>query len=148
MGFLTNCLIAVGLAAAAAATNMEDPSELDRAIQATITKYPGQHESIWSTVSNALSAMDFVRAPVFRHPTRTYNFLRNSNFEALVGSFVGQVTTNKCRHCVRGFGPWEECIAVQGYFGGACTNCHMNNTSNRCSLSKFTAQNYTYNNHN
>jgi hypothetical protein len=61
----------------------------------------------------------------------------NSNYEASLADQRGSPPPRPCTHCShpsRPGGPFTVCIVLAGFFGGACTNCKVNNTASRCSL--------------
>ena len=60
-----------------------------------------------------------------------------SNYEACLADQRGMPPPLQCKHCShpsRPGGPFTECVVLTGFFGGACTNCKVNNTASRCSL--------------
>ncbi|TEY25112.1 hypothetical protein BOTCAL_1332g00030 [Botryotinia calthae] len=61
----------------------------------------------------------------------------NTSVEAHLVQERGEVFTSKCNSCGnkgRPDGPWEECVALEGFLQGSCANCHVNNLGKRCSL--------------
>jgi hypothetical protein len=61
----------------------------------------------------------------------------NSNYEASLADQRGSPPPRACRHCLhasRPGGPFTECIVLEGFFEGACTNYKVNNTASRYSL--------------
>ncbi|KAF7927940.1 hypothetical protein BELL_0572g00080 [Botrytis elliptica] len=76
-------------------------------------------------------------------PNRTSAVLKpdgtqnNTSVEAHLVQERGEVFTSKCNSCGnkgRPAGPWEECVALEGFLQGSCANCHVNNLGKRCSL--------------
>jgi len=60
-----------------------------------------------------------------------------SNYEACLADQRGMPPPLQCKHCShpsRPGGPFTKCVVLAGFFGGACTNCKVNNTASRCSL--------------
>ena len=54
--------------------------------------------------------------------------------EAALGQTRGTVVNPPCTGCKRGFGPFTECVAIKGHFGGYCANCYYTNQELRCNL--------------
>ncbi|KAF7870579.1 hypothetical protein EAF04_004323 [Stromatinia cepivora] len=76
-------------------------------------------------------------------PNRTSAVLKpdgtqnNISVEAHLVQERGDVFTSRCNSCGnkgRPAGPWEECVALDGFLQGSCANCHVNNLGKRCSL--------------
>ncbi|KAJ8058586.1 hypothetical protein OCU04_012763 [Sclerotinia nivalis] len=76
-------------------------------------------------------------------PNRTSAVLKpdgtqnNISVEAHLVQERGEVFTSRCNSCGnkgRPAGPWEECVALDGFLQGSCANCHVNNLGKRCSL--------------
>ncbi|CCD42666.1 hypothetical protein ACHAO1_010813 [Botrytis cinerea] len=76
-------------------------------------------------------------------PNRTSAVLKpdgtqnNTSVEAHLVQERGEVFTSRCNSCGnkgRPAGPWEECVALEGFLQGSCANCHVNNLGKRCSL--------------
>jgi hypothetical protein len=60
-----------------------------------------------------------------------------ATYEASLADQRGSPPPQQCRHCLhpsRPGGPFTICIVLAGLFGGACTNCKVNNAASRCSL--------------
>lgn len=62
---------------------------------------------------------------------------RKANVEALFGHSVGDHAEVPCVHCSQGWGRFQGCILIKTPKDEviACSNCHWNNQSHRCSLS-------------
>lgn len=76
-------------------------------------------------------------------PNRTSAVLKpdgtqnNISVEAHLVQERGEVFASRCNSCGnkgRPAGPWEECVALEGFLQGSCANCHVNNLGKRCSL--------------
>ncbi|KAG0649515.1 hypothetical protein D0Z07_4335 [Hyphodiscus hymeniophilus] len=48
----------------------------------------------------------------------------------------GEVQEPGCNSCVNGRGKFSLCIALDGYFKGACASCQLSGRPNRCSIKK------------
>ena len=48
----------------------------------------------------------------------------------------GEVQTPGCNSCENGRGKFSLCIALDGYFKGACASCQLSGRPNRCSIKK------------
>jgi hypothetical protein len=48
----------------------------------------------------------------------------------------GEVQTPGCNSCENGRGKFRLCIALDGYFKGACASCQLSGRPNRCSIKK------------
>jgi hypothetical protein len=46
----------------------------------------------------------------------------------------GKVQTPGCLSCENGRGKFRLCIALEGYFKGACASCQLSGRPNRCSI--------------
>jgi hypothetical protein len=55
----------------------------------------------------------------------------------------GQVQIPGCNSCVNGRGKFSLCIALDGYFKGACASCQLSGRPNRCSIKKEDGESYT-----
>ena len=55
----------------------------------------------------------------------------------------GEVKEPGCNSCVNGRGKFSLCIALDGYFKGACASCQLSGRPNRCSIKKEEGQLYT-----
>jgi hypothetical protein len=98
-----------------------------------ITRYEGKPSNAMET----LAQMTAVREPVWRdwyYPVETFNLSRLFNWEALQVQCIGAVNAFPCEHCRRGYGPWAQCVILQGFLDGSCANCHYNCHGFRCSL--------------
>ncbi|RHZ63994.1 DUF3716 domain-containing protein [Aspergillus thermomutatus] len=98
-----------------------------------ITCYEGKP----SRAMEALGQKTAVREPVWRatyDPEESFNLGRFVNWEALQVQCIGAVTASPCEHCRRGYGPWAQCVMLQGYLRGSCANCHYNSDGARCSF--------------
>lgn len=62
------------------------------------------------------------------------NLVRMQNLEAAVGYTVGDLVQPQCTSCAAGHGQFLECVRVEGYLHGSCTNCHFGGEGARCSL--------------
>ncbi|KAJ5362441.1 hypothetical protein N7541_003285 [Penicillium brevicompactum] len=62
---------------------------------------------------------------------------KKANVEALLSQTIGDFADVKCSHCARGCGRFSGCVLIRTPENEvlACTNCHWNNHSDRCSLS-------------
>lgn len=65
---------------------------------------------------------------------RTLMTARPVNLIAYLAYRVGEVNSEPCDNCAGGAALWPECVSVEGYFSGACTNCHYNSQGVHCSL--------------
>lgn len=61
------------------------------------------------------------------------NLNRSTNRDAWAGTAVGPVNSTACDRCQSEKGPWPQCISIDGYFSGSCTNCHYNSFTKKCS---------------
>jgi len=59
---------------------------------------------------------------------------RAQNVEAALAQARGTVAAQPCASCVRGGGPFIECVVVAGQLGGSCANCHYGSEGARCSF--------------
>lgn len=48
----------------------------------------------------------------------------------------GEVQVPGCNSCVNGRGKFSLCVALDGYFKGACASCQLSGRPNRCSIKK------------
>jgi hypothetical protein len=48
----------------------------------------------------------------------------------------GEVQTPGCNSCENGRGKFRLCVALDGYFKGACASCQLSGRPNRCSIKK------------
>lgn len=48
----------------------------------------------------------------------------------------GEVQTIPCISCANGRGKFKVCVALDGYFKGACASCQLSGRPNRCSIKK------------
>ena len=46
----------------------------------------------------------------------------------------GNVVAHPCKSCENGRGKFNQCIALDGYFKGACASCQLSGRPNRCSI--------------
>lgn len=46
----------------------------------------------------------------------------------------GEVQTTPCNSCANGRGKFELCVALEGFFKGACASCQLSGRPNRCSI--------------
>ncbi|CAG8973361.1 hypothetical protein HYALB_00000124 [Hymenoscyphus albidus] len=46
----------------------------------------------------------------------------------------GEVQTTPCNSCSNGRGKFELCVALEGFFKGACASCQLSGRPNRCSI--------------
>lgn len=54
--------------------------------------------------------------------------------EAALAQARGRVAGQPCASCVRGGGPFTECVVVAGQLSGSCANCHYGSEGARCSF--------------
>lgn len=83
---------------------------------------------------SALALLPVARPVPACCPGRTLNTGRPANQEAYIGHLRGVAMDPPCAHCTQGFGVWEVCMSVAGFFGSLCTNCHYSSKGVRCSL--------------
>ena len=87
-----------------------------------------------------LSSMPFQR---LLEPTRTFiqmkgegkfNWARNDNIDSILAYMCGEAVPEKdrCDRCKYGNGIMTECVLVQGYMKGACSNCWKNSKQATC----------------
>ncbi|PBP24753.1 hypothetical protein BUE80_DR004308 [Diplocarpon rosae] len=48
----------------------------------------------------------------------------------------GEVQETPCNSCANGRGKFNVCVALDGYFKGACASCQLSGRPNRCSIKK------------
>jgi len=48
----------------------------------------------------------------------------------------GEIQTTPCQSCANGRGKFSLCIALEGFFKGACASCQLSGRPNRCSIKK------------
>jgi hypothetical protein len=48
----------------------------------------------------------------------------------------GQVQEQACNSCANGRGKFSICVALDGFFKGACASCQLSGRPNRCSIKK------------
>ena len=48
----------------------------------------------------------------------------------------GEVQEVPCNSCANGRGKFRVCVALDGYFKGACASCQLSGRPNRCSIKK------------
>lgn len=48
----------------------------------------------------------------------------------------GEIQENPCVSCAKGSGKFRVCVALDGYFKGACASCQLSGRPNRCSIKK------------
>lgn len=48
----------------------------------------------------------------------------------------GEVQVEPCVSCANGRGKFTVCVALEGYFKGACASCQLSGRPNRCSIKK------------
>jgi hypothetical protein len=48
----------------------------------------------------------------------------------------GDIQENPCMSCANGRGKFRVCVALDGYFKGACASCQLSGRPNRCSIKK------------
>ena len=46
----------------------------------------------------------------------------------------GEIQENPCASCANGRGKFRVCVALEGYFKGACASCQLSGRPNRCSI--------------
>lgn len=85
----------------------------------------------------ALHEKSALRTAVPRNLDHHINTTRASNFEAYLCQVVGVLQDVGCLNCKQVNGPWEGCVAEDGYFGGSCANCHYNSMDSRCSFRMY-----------
>ena len=59
---------------------------------------------------------------------------RAPNAEAALAQSRGTIAPQACASCVRGGGPFTECVLVAGQLRGSCANCHYGSEGARCSF--------------
>ncbi|PHH75498.1 hypothetical protein CDD80_2332 [Ophiocordyceps camponoti-rufipedis] len=91
----------------------------------------GGHVRISSAFCRHLAALPASRTVTQRKPDQPLNLARRSNVEALLGYVVGESAAPTCRNCVKGHGPWTQCVVLPGQLQGACTNCWFNASGSR-----------------
>lgn len=52
----------------------------------------------------------------------------------------GEIKENPCVSCANGRGKFSVCVALDGYFKGACASCQLSGRPNRCSIKKNEGQ--------
>ena len=72
----------------------------------------------------------------FRDPTRRINLTRADYRVPIHAHARGTVNANPCSKCDEEHGPFAQCVSLQGYFDGVCTNCAFGRSRKdaRCSL--------------
>lgn len=48
----------------------------------------------------------------------------------------GEIQSTPCQSCANGRGKFSLCIALEGFFKGACASCQLSGRPNRCSIKK------------
>ncbi|KAK6585100.1 hypothetical protein PZA11_001827 [Diplocarpon coronariae] len=48
----------------------------------------------------------------------------------------GEIQETPCNSCANGRGKFNACVALDGYFKGACASCQLSGRPNRCSIKK------------
>ncbi|KAF4595669.1 hypothetical protein GQ602_001282 [Ophiocordyceps camponoti-floridani] len=94
----------------------------------------GGHVRIDSAFCRHLARQPAIRTIIQRRPDQALNLARRSNVEALLGYVTGQPAAQSCRNCVKGHGPWTQCVVLQGHLQGSCTNCWFNASGMRCTF--------------
>ena len=84
-----------------------------------------------------LYSKEALRTPVPRELDNEINTTRASNLEAYLMQAVGIWRNDAYKNCSQDDGPWEGCVAMDGYFSGSCANCHYNSMDPRCSFSTY-----------
>ena len=67
-------------------------------------------------------------------PDRPLKLGRVPNLEAAIGYRCGTLAAKECTHCSHSYGQFPSCVRVPGFFGGSCSNCHLNSEGARCSF--------------
>ncbi|RDL35727.1 uncharacterized protein BP5553_06339 [Venustampulla echinocandica] len=49
----------------------------------------------------------------------------------------GEVQTVPCNSCANGRGKFDVCVALEGFFKGACASCQLSGRPNRCSIKQI-----------
>jgi hypothetical protein len=78
-----------------------------------------------------------LRTPVPRELSISINTSRSSNLEAYLMQAVGDWRDDACKNCKKDDGPWVGCVALDGFFGDSCANCHFNSMDQRCSFRTY-----------
>ncbi|KAI5284128.1 hypothetical protein KEM52_003063 [Ascosphaera acerosa] len=55
---------------------------------------------------------------------------------ACIVQAIGVKPMAPCHHCVQGFGPFEECVVLDGGGAGSCANCSWSGGGARCQYNK------------
>jgi len=118
-----------------------DPSSVDKEKQSCKPKTPLE----WakqallqanSAPTKAIAKMKLLRGVALRPNRKSINLFTAQNCEAALAYSRGQVMdgTTACRSCKRDNGPFVECVVLEGYMNGSCSNCHYNAEGTRCSF--------------
>lgn len=62
------------------------------------------------------------------------NFKPKKNQEAALGQICGDLAPTACLRCIKGSGPFVECVIVQVHFAKSCCNCHYSSQGLSCSF--------------
>ena len=82
----------------------------------------------------ALKTLPQLRQLALRKGREILNLRYKKNHEAALGQTRGELARAACADCLKGNGPFAECVVVADRFAGACCNCHYSSQGHRCSL--------------